>query len=116
MDPQSEVLVAIESGKPVSRLQEWRLRRTNPFARLAHRSGMFRPNYLNRTIASVTETGKHCLEHISQTNAEGCGEGMQRGEMNAGCGRSPRCRMQKKNAGFGRRGERRVGDGSREQN
>ena len=105
MEPQSEVLVAIESGKPVSRLQEWRLRRTNPFARLAHRSGMFRPNYLNRTIASVTETGKHCLEHVSQTNAEGCGEGMQRGEMNAGCGRSPRCRMQKRNAECRSRGE-----------
>src|ERR1035437_4588007 len=29
------------------------------------------------------------LEHVSQTNAEGCGEGVQRGEMNAGCGRSP---------------------------
>jgi hypothetical protein len=28
----------------------------------------------------------------------------------------PRCRMQKRNAGFGRREERRVGDGTREQN
>ena len=65
---------------------------------------------------SARESGEVVREHVSQTNAKGCGEGMQRGEMNAGCGSSPQCRMQKRNAGFGRRGERRVGDGSREQN